>query len=294
MCNNAELIVNYAQMNWDDLRFVLAVADEGSVAAAARVLGVNHATVLRRIAAFETRSGLRLFDRTARGYRISADRTALVEAMREARQGLDRVGQMLMSERPPPLGRLRITSTDTFCARILPPMIEDLARETTQAVDLIAANIHVDFNRLHADVAVRPAARLPQELSGIQAGELHFSVYRRPGGASDWLGFGGTLQRSPVGAWMARQLEHRPAISADSFLTLAALSAEGAGQAVLPCFVGDAFDGLVRVEQPQDLPSVPIWVACHRDMVRSARINRARRFLIERLRDAAPLLRGQN
>lgn len=41
-------------MNWDDLRFVLAVADQGSVSAAARDIGVTHATVLRRVAAFET------------------------------------------------------------------------------------------------------------------------------------------------------------------------------------------------------------------------------------------------
>ena len=41
--------------NWDDLRFVLAVAETGTVSGAARLLGVNHATVLRRVAAFETR-----------------------------------------------------------------------------------------------------------------------------------------------------------------------------------------------------------------------------------------------
>ena len=47
-----------AQTNWDDLRVVVAVAEHGSVAAAARVLEVNHATVLRRIAAFEERQRL--------------------------------------------------------------------------------------------------------------------------------------------------------------------------------------------------------------------------------------------
>ena len=45
------------KLNWDDLRYVLAVADTGSVNAAAKVLGVNHATVLRRIASFEETCG---------------------------------------------------------------------------------------------------------------------------------------------------------------------------------------------------------------------------------------------
>ncbi|MCB2152823.1 MAG: LysR family transcriptional regulator, partial [Rhodobacteraceae bacterium] len=56
--------------NWDDLRFVLAVAEEGSVSGAARRLGVNHATVLRRIAAFEEATGVEIFDKTARGYAV--------------------------------------------------------------------------------------------------------------------------------------------------------------------------------------------------------------------------------
>ncbi|MBS0563422.1 MAG: LysR family transcriptional regulator, partial [Proteobacteria bacterium] len=69
--------------NWDDLRFVLAVIQEGSVSAAARVIGVNHATVLRRVAAFEAAHGLALFDKTARGYRIPPDRAQVIEAARD-------------------------------------------------------------------------------------------------------------------------------------------------------------------------------------------------------------------
>ena len=126
-----------AQMNWDDLRFVLAVADEGSVAGAARVLNVNHATVLRRIAAFETAHGLRLFDKTARGYRISANRRELIEAMREAGISLNRIGDLIKAERPAVSGRLRITSTDSFCSLALPDIASDLAREIGQSVDLI-------------------------------------------------------------------------------------------------------------------------------------------------------------
>ncbi len=57
--------------NWDDLRYVLAVAETGSVSGAARRLGVNHATVLRHVAAYEARHGIELFDKSARGYAVS-------------------------------------------------------------------------------------------------------------------------------------------------------------------------------------------------------------------------------
>ena len=54
-------------IRWDDLQYVLAVAEHGSLSAAARALGVNHATVLRRITAFEEDIGLALFDRPPGG-----------------------------------------------------------------------------------------------------------------------------------------------------------------------------------------------------------------------------------
>ncbi len=135
-----------AQINWDDLRFVLAVADEGSAAGAARALNVNHATVLRRLAAFETAHRLRLFDKTARGYRISANRRELIEVMREAGISLNRIGDLIKAERPAVSGRLRITSTDSLCTLTLPDIACDLAREIGQSVDLISDNMHVDFS----------------------------------------------------------------------------------------------------------------------------------------------------
>lgn len=67
-------------MDWDDLRYVLAVADAGSLAGAARTLGVNHTTVLRRIGAFEQRLGLRLFERLPTGYMLTAGGEELIAA----------------------------------------------------------------------------------------------------------------------------------------------------------------------------------------------------------------------
>ena len=59
-------------IDWDDVRFFLAVARGGSVRAAAERLGVNHATVLRRIAQLEERLGVRMFDKLPSGYRLTA------------------------------------------------------------------------------------------------------------------------------------------------------------------------------------------------------------------------------
>ena len=74
--------------DWDDLRFVLAVADCGTLSAAARVLNVTHATVLRRIQAFEEAHGGAVFERGAQGYRLLPERIRVIDAAREVAQAV--------------------------------------------------------------------------------------------------------------------------------------------------------------------------------------------------------------
>jgi DNA-binding transcriptional LysR family regulator len=58
-------------IDWDDVRYFLAVARGGSVRAAAEGLGVNHSTVLRRIAELEARLGAHMFQKLPSGYRLT-------------------------------------------------------------------------------------------------------------------------------------------------------------------------------------------------------------------------------
>ena len=275
---------NGAQINWDDLRFVLAVADQGSVSAASRLLGVNHATVLRRIAGFETRHGLKVFEKTATGYQVSPDRRALIEALRETNVAVGQVERMIEAVRPNLSSGLRITSTDAVCQFVLAPVIALLSREMGLPVSIMAANAHLDFARLQADIAVRPAIKLPEELSGEKAATFRFGVYAADGGDDTWLGLEGAIARSAAGDWLGRTLGRREAaLSSDSFLMLAAIAAEGRGRAVLPAFVGDAWPGLERMDLLTEIEPTPIWVASHVDLAASGRLKRARSVIASEL-----------
>lgn len=283
-----------AQINWDDLRFVLAVADQGSVSAASRVLGVNHATVLRRIAGFETRHGLKVFEKTATGYRISPDRLALIEALRETNLAVGQVERIIEAVRPNISSGIRVTSTDAFCQFILAPAIAALSRDLATPVSVMAANAHLDFSRLQADITVRPAMRLPDELSGIQAAAFRFGVYGTEGGEDAWLGLEGAIARSAAGDWMRRRIGPiETSLSSDSFLMLAAIAAQGRGRAVLPVFVGDAWPGLTRLDLPADLAPTPVWVASHVDLAASGRLKRARTLIAAELAAAEPRMMGE-
>ncbi len=281
--------------NWDDLRFVLAVAEAGSVSGAARALGVNHATVLRRIAAFEAAEGTPVFDRTPTGYVVPPDRLRVIEAAREAAIAMEAVSRSIRAAGAPPSQVVRVTSTDSFCQHVLPPLIAALATGAQpQRVELLCTNSHVDLARMTADVTVRPTMRLPDDLAGEAAGVLGFGAYGTPGVSGPWLGLLGTLSRAAAADWMRRTL-HEDEIrgGADSFLVLRELVAAGMGCCFLPCFLGDHDPRLTRHPDPDAVLQVPIWVASHADLAGSPRLRAVRQHLARGLLAQADRLAGR-
>ncbi|WGW05866.1 LysR family transcriptional regulator [Tropicibacter oceani] len=283
-------------MNWDDLRHVLMVAEKGSVAAAARALGVNHATVLRRIAAFEEAAGGPVFERHAQGYRLRPDRVPVIEAARRAAEAMEQAGQLMRGKSTGAAQVLRVTSVDTLCAGLLAREHARIARRVAPyRLALISANTHLDMARLQADVAVRPANALPEGMVGDAPCTLGFGVYAAPGAPETWLGLTGPIAGSPAGQWAAQCLPQDDlAASADSFVVLRELALAGQGRAILPCILGDACAGLTPLPGLMPRIDVPVWVACHRDLAGAGRIESLRAALVSVLRANAGALAGQH
>ena len=283
--------------NWDDLRFVLAVAESGSVSAASRALGVNHATVLRRVAAFEERHGILVFERTPTGYAVPRDRLRLIEAAREAEAAHLAVTRLVAGARAPLTGAVRVTSTDSLCVSVLPRVLVRLRSEAPDLrIDLLSSNTHTDLARIEADIAVRPAVALPDDLAGEEATELGFAAYA-PASAADcgsWLGLSGVLARSKAAEWLKGMVSGiELAGAADSFVVLREMVAAGQGKAVLPCILGDADARLVRLPGAMPDLSVPLWVASHVDLVDAPRLAAVRARLVQALRADAARIRGR-
>ncbi|KMW57371.1 transcriptional regulator, LysR family [Candidatus Rhodobacter oscarellae] len=278
--------------NWDDLRFVLAVADHGSVSAAARALGVNHATVLRRVAAFEERQGATLFDRTQAGYTVASAQAHVIAALREVESATLAVRRAVEGTQAPVSGEVKVTSTDTVCQLILPEILEALhCAESRLRINLISSNAHLDMARMDADIAVRAALSLPDDLIGVAAASLSFAVYASAETVEGWLGLGGNLAGSAPGAWMSKggvAAQDIVAVS-DSFLTLAQMAQAGMGRCALPRFVGDATPGLRRLVSGMPPLKATIWVASHRDLEAVPRIRAVREFLVEQIAARATL-----
>ncbi|MDF0603769.1 LysR family transcriptional regulator [Psychromarinibacter sp. C21-152] len=260
--------------NWDDLRFVLAVAENGSVASAARALGVNHATVLRRIGAFEDRHGGELFERTVRGYSVPPERMRLIEAARAVEAAVLAVDRLLEGAQAPLTGVVRITSTDSLCATVLPPALAEIAAEASGLrLELQCSNSHLDLGRMQSDITVRPTPSLDDDLTGLRAGALDFAVYVAPRSDGRWLAPGRAQAKAQPAVWIA---EHVPpsqiAGTADSFVSLREMAAAGMGWAFLPTILGEPDPRLDRLEGVAPPMSVPLWVATHADLADAPRV----------------------
>ncbi len=273
----------HRQENWDHLRYLLAVAEAGSVSQAARNLGVNHATVLRHVAAFEGITGAEIFAKSASGYSVHDDRMRVIDAVRDVETAIQAVQQIIKGARVPARGLVRVTSTDAFCQTVLSPLLPTWQNQLNGLrIELLSTNSRLDFSRLGADITVRPAVKLDDDLHGVIACELGFDVYCATGSKpKGWLSQAGSLERSGVAEWMGKNIpSNKITGSSDSFLVLREMAAVGLGQVILPCFMADNDRRLRRC--PGILPNITInlWVANHVDLDNVSRIKTVRELLV--------------
>jgi DNA-binding transcriptional LysR family regulator len=152
---------------WDDLRYVLAVANAGSLAGAARSLGVNHTTVLRCIVAFEKGLGLRLFERLPTGYVLTAGGEELIAEARHIEDRVTNLERKLAGQDLRLSGVIRVTTTDTLMGSILPEILAEFrAAQRGIGIEIAVSNIMVNLTKRDADVAIRLAKDPPETLVG--------------------------------------------------------------------------------------------------------------------------------
>ncbi len=277
----------------NDLRFIAAISSTGSLSGAARQLGVNHATVFRRVVAIEARLGVRLFEREGGHYTpteageelaragAAMEETALVSLRKVAGQDLR------------PNGVVRIATTDSVAQYLLPPMLQACRSHFPDIqLELAIANDMANLSRRDADIAVRPSALPPDELVGRKIGTLAFAVYQLAGSDNEaWIAREGG--HGKIGQWMRTYTEAATiGLQINTFSGVCAACVAGLGQAILPCFVGDAQAALVRKTPVLAGCSSELWLLTHPDIKKTARVNAIWQILQKELEGAAALLAG--
>jgi DNA-binding transcriptional LysR family regulator len=292
-------------MNWDDLRYVLAVSKQGSLMKAARVLGVDHTTVGRRVEAAEAALGVRLFTRTTTGLVQTADAARLLASMHKVEDAVVAVERAAAPHPDRLEGKLTVTAPETFGVSYLAPWLAafGVAHPGVQ-LELVPAGAVLDLGRGEAEVAVRTFRSTSENLLVRRVGSIAYGLY----GAADYLlrhpvSSKAALHEHPIlsstdaadieGVWL-RRLNPRatPVFTSTFSLALLGAARASAGLAILPRYLGDAEPTLELVPMP-DPPAEPIWLTVHQDLRGTPRVRALLEFLAARLKKDAPLLQGR-
>lgn len=274
--------------NWDDIRYALAVSKYGSLNAAAAAMGVTHATVLRRVAAFEERNGCVVFQKSSSGYSVLPEASAIFSAMESVEEAVLSVERAVVGANRSPMGHVRITSTDSLCQIVLPRILNEISLLYPGLnLTLLSQNSHHDLSRLTADIAVRPSIKLGEGLIGERAGTLSFGVYDDGSPNRKWMRLDGALSRSLPAKWLAQNVSADEMTNgADSFLVLQQMAASGAGKTFLPSFFGDVDTRLKRSKEVNPKFEVPLWVATLEEISQTPRFAVVQKALVERISEA--------
>jgi DNA-binding transcriptional LysR family regulator len=288
-------------LDWNDLRHILETARQGGISGAARVLGVNHATVARRITAAEKALGARLFDRLASGYvptEAGLDAMRAAEAMEQSSAALDR---QIGARDTEISGPLTITAPQLLIERVL---AEPLAEFTTSFPDIrlniLAGNDILNLARRDADVAFRISSDPTPTLVGRRVAEQQAAVYASPdliardsGGKAplDWIKF--THWPGPPQEIRDIRPNLNVRLSVDDMMPAVAAARAGIGATRMACFLGETDARLVRVPGLPLFPYAPLWILTHADLRAVPRIRCFVDFMAARLQKMRPMFEGR-
>ncbi len=273
-------------IDWNDLRYVLALARGGSFATAGRALGTDATTVGRRLRILESRLGTPLFSRDARGAmsptptgEIAVAKAETIEAEVMALSGA------LDAADPMTLGKVRLTAAPSFINRLLIPAMPGLlARHTGLQLELIGDSRNLNLTRREADMALRlarPADAANSKVVAKRIATLDYAIYvaagrERQAKSLPWIVYEEAMAHLPHARWIAAQAEisgRSSQLAVNDAEALLQAAVAGLGRVLLPKILAENAGGLCRVDSGDKTPPVrEIWLLIHAELRQLVRI----------------------
>lgn len=286
-------------IDWDDVRFFLAVARQGNVTSAADKMGVNHSTVSRRISGMEQKHGARLFDRLPSGYAMTPAAENILPLAKEIEQKQLELERRLIGKDARLQGELTVTiphDLANYC--ILPGLPKWQQQYPDIDVKVVVSPELLNMSTRDADLAIRLTPSPPDYLIGKQICPLAHGIYANRSYArrkktKPQLILWNHETRLPVWA-----KEHFPdgevTLRVDDLSTMYAAVKAGIGIARMPCFLPDIKKDKSIARYPLTIlaSTWSVWVLSHVDLKETARIKVFKSFLISQLQQQKELISG--
>lgn len=283
--------------DWSLMRSFLAVIERGSLLGAARHLGVSQPTLGRHVAELERQLGTVLFERTGRGLVATAAARSIADQARAMADNAEAIGRTLTGQSKQLSGAVRITASQTVATYLLPPLLAGFQeRETGISIDVVASNTVTNLLRREADIAVRMVRPAQSSLIARRVGDVQIGAYAR----KDYLRRRGVprepgdlIRHDLVGldrddsiirsfATFGHRIERDSFVfRSDDHLVLWQALCAGLGIGFAATWLADREPSLERLLPDLAMPTLPVWLAVHREIRSSARIRALYDFLVE-------------
>jgi len=284
-------------IDWAKLQSFVAVAEHGSLSAAARATGASQPTLSRHIAALEDELGLRLFDRTSEGLVLTDSGAEIFSNAEAMNSSANQIALIATGRSQEISGSVRISASDTVARYLLPDMLCDLHKaEPRIAIELVASNETNNLLKREADIALRMYRPTQNELITRKVGEVHLGFFAsksylkargRPSAPDELrmhelIGYDqndGMIQGFRRGGLPVDRNSF--SFRTDAMFMHLELVAGGWGIGMLHLKVGEANRNLERILPTIAIPPLEIWLTAHAELRTSPRIRRVYDFLAE-------------
>ena len=286
----------HQSLNWDDLKYFLAVARTGTLRAGADSIKVNHTTLARRLSVMEATIGSRLFDRSKQGRNLTQLGEDLMPHAERVEAEMTAASRVIVGRDAQPSGTVHVTLPHGLA---MTSLMEDFAAFADLYPDIILnmnfTNDIRDLTRREADVSLRVAGEVTEDVVGRRLVRMSQAAYCTRAYAERVTDNGGEglhligwhePEEATTANWVKESCYPRASLRhrVSELVPLITLAASGLGMAYLACNLGDRHPDLIRAPFQQPLPYRSIWLLLHRDLRNTARVRLFVDFLAERVR----------
>ncbi|CAI1784524.1 LysR family transcriptional regulator [Serratia ficaria] len=283
--------------DWQDLKHFVALARTGSLSAAARELGCDHATVGRRVAALEKALGLRLILRLPRSTPLTQDGQTIAGLATEIDAQSQAIVRHARSAGAAPQASVRISAPPSIAAHVIAPRIAEFHRAFPHiALALSGESALAELDRGEADIAVRMVRPQQPDLLVRRIGMMRYALYAAaqhaalPEAARRFIAYDHHYRQQPHQQWLLQLLQGRPVVfQASDLFSLQQAARSGLGAAVLPTFVADGDPDLQPLPTPIAAPTRELWLVTYPDLARTVAVRAVMNFLTDALAECCPL-----
>ncbi len=295
--------------DWNDLRYLLSVARQGSTIAAAKALSVSQSTVHRRLAELEQNLGRPIVKRHAPGYRLTELGEQLCPLAQRVEEAVAAIERHMMATSDTTTGTVRVTCSETIGYRLMtsPLMAAFHARHPRLKAELVMSDQYLDLAKGEADVAIRAGEPDDDRLVGRKIADVPWALFAsrpyvaRHGEPADLaavnrhavIEFDGQIKEHSAAKWLRSVApDARVAGRSNNVPGLLLTVRSGLGLAPLPVPLAARDPELVRVLGP--LPGLfsPVYLLTHPDLRHTPRVGAFFDFIISELETVRPLLVG--